>query len=225
MDKNDFLRILVTQLQFQDPLAPQDPAEFTSQLTQMGSLEQLMNVNESIESLQMLQLSSNNTQAVNLIGKDILYYGDTVESTTGQPTDLQYTLPADAASVTVRVRDESGNLVKTIQLGKTDAGLQKAVWDGTDSNGNVLSGGTFQFEVTAVDATGNTLTAETLTTGRVSGIVFEDGVTILKVGDRRVRIGEVVGVNQGQSSAATTAESGSLAYPASYYQSMFNLKR
>ena len=93
MDKTDFLNLLITQIQQQDPLNPQDPSEFTAQLTQFSSLEQMMNMNTSIQNLQALQLSSNNTMAASLIGKDVIYSGDTMTIAGSKANDIRFDSP------------------------------------------------------------------------------------------------------------------------------------
>ena len=71
MDKDDFLNLLITQLQNQDPLNPTDSTEFTAQLAQFSSLEQLNNVNQNLQTLQLYQASINNAQTVSFIGKEV----------------------------------------------------------------------------------------------------------------------------------------------------------
>src|SRR5210317_754089 len=78
MGKDDFLNLLITQLQNQDPLKPTDSTEFTAQLAQFSSLEQLGNVNENLKQLQDFQASINNSQAVSLIGKEITATGNSL---------------------------------------------------------------------------------------------------------------------------------------------------
>src|SRR5512143_1369392 len=85
MGKDAFLKLLITQLQHQDPLNPADSTEFTSQLAQFSSLEQLSNVNDNLTTLKLYQASINNAQAVSFIGKDIVAKGKTLQVTSGQP--------------------------------------------------------------------------------------------------------------------------------------------
>lgn len=68
LGKEAFLQMLVAQLKYQDPMNPADGTEFASQLAQFSSLEQLTNLNDSIESL---AVDTNSLQAVNLIGKAV----------------------------------------------------------------------------------------------------------------------------------------------------------
>ena len=78
LDQNDFLRLLMTQLQFQDPLKPIENQEFTAQLTSFNSLNQLVDLNKKIEAMQQEQLSLTQLQATSLIGKEVSLLGNRI---------------------------------------------------------------------------------------------------------------------------------------------------
>ncbi len=79
LGKDDFLQLLVAQLQNQDPLKPMESTEFTAQLAQFSSLEQLYNVNENLDDLGSNQLAMNNTQTISMIGKSAWAYGNIIQ--------------------------------------------------------------------------------------------------------------------------------------------------
>lgn len=141
MGKDAFLKLLVTQLQHQDPLNPADSTEFTSQLAQFSSLEQLSNVNDNLNMLKLYQASMNNAQAVSFIGKDIVSKGKTLQVTPGQPVSCEFSLGADAKRVAVSIYDAAGNFVKDIRATALKAGAQSLSWDGKDRNGNTVADG------------------------------------------------------------------------------------
>nr|MBL0716726.1 hypothetical protein [Desulfobacterales bacterium] len=103
MGKDAFLELLVTQMQYQDPLNPMDSTAFTAQLAQFSSLEQLNNVNENLEYSQLYQSSINNSQAVSFIGKDIRAIGDTISVNNGIPGSLSFKLTEQADDVLVNI--------------------------------------------------------------------------------------------------------------------------
>ncbi len=82
LGKDEFLKILMTQIQNQDPLSPMDDREFISQMTTFSSLEQMMNMNESIGLLVNNQMMSPVVQYSHLIGKEVSYYA--IDEETGQ---------------------------------------------------------------------------------------------------------------------------------------------
>ena len=194
--KDEFLKLLITQIQQQDPLNPQDPSEFTAQLTQFSNLEQLISLNSAMQDLQMLQLSGNNAQAANLIGKNILYDGGSVQVTGGAPGTLYVAAPGMVKDVTVTIKDSSGSLVRTIQLDHLDGGIGSIQWDGLKSTGDPALDGNYTFTVTAVDAQGNSAAVTPLSFGRVSGVSFENGLTYLNVGGEKVPLSGILSVRE-----------------------------
>ena len=129
LGKEDFLNLLIAQLQHQDPLDPTDSVEFTAQLAQFSSLEQLSNVNDNLEKLELYQASINNSQAVSFIGKEIVARGNSLEVSGGAPVDCQFNLPEDAGSVTITIYDANGEFVRAFDVSNLPAGLQSLSWD------------------------------------------------------------------------------------------------
>ena len=103
LGKNDFLNLLVTQLQHQDPLNPAESTEFTAQLAQFSSLEQLNNINDNLKNMELFQTSVTNSQAVSYIGKEITARGNTVQLESGLPAECQFELEARAALAVISV--------------------------------------------------------------------------------------------------------------------------
>lgn len=194
LGKDDFLKMLVVQLQNQDPLNPMEGTEFTAQLAQFSSLEQLNNVNENIEYLHLYQASLNNSQVVSFIGKTIKASGNSIDVTGGVSEGANFKLAGDASTVFVSIYGPAGNFVKTIEAGALAGGDHNTDWDGTDSAGNHVSDGIYTFEVVAVDVDGNTVGTTTFVTGEVSGVTFKDGTAYLLTGDRQIPVGSVIEV-------------------------------
>jgi flagellar basal-body rod modification protein FlgD len=198
--KEDFLKLLVTQLQYQDPLNPAESTEFTAQLAQFSSLEQLTNVNKNLEYLQLYQASINNAQAVDFIGKTITASGNTISVSEGVSENITFELPEDAASVTISIYDASGALAGTIETGDLSEGTQSISWNGEDPEGNKVPDGDYTFELAAVDSEGNEVEVSTFTFMTVTGVTFEDGTTYLLAGDRKIAIGDVIAVHESKES-------------------------
>jgi len=191
LGKDDFLNLLVTQLRHQDPLSPMESAEFTSQLAQFSSLEQMSNVNTNLEMLQLYQASINNSQAVGFIGKTIKALGNSIGVADGVADQIHFELAENASAVIAHIYDSHKNLVKTIQSGGLNAGEQSVEWDATDNDGNQVPDGTYTFEVIATDTDANPVSATTLITASVSGVSFKDGTTYLLAGNQEIPIGSV----------------------------------
>ena len=191
LGKDDFLNLLITQLQNQDPLNPTDSTEFTAQLAQFSSLEQLSNVNDNLEQLQNYQAAANNSQAVSLLGKEITANGNSLKVANGEPIDCDFNLDNNAATAVVNIYDNTGGFVKAIESEGLSAGRHTLVWDGTDKNGNPAPDGSYTFEILAADANGQNVNATALFTGTVDTVTFEDNTPFLISGDQRIAVGDV----------------------------------
>jgi len=194
LGKEDFLNLLITQLQNQDPLNPTDSTEFTAQLAQFSSLEQLSNVNENLEQLQHFQASINNSQAVSLIGKDITSNGNFLQLTDGGPVGCDFKLDGNAAVVVVNIYDDTKGFVKSFESQDLAAGQHTLFWDGKDINSNPAADGTYTFEILAADAEGQNIKATTFFSGTVNKVMFENNTTYLISGDQKIALGDVTQV-------------------------------
>lgn len=203
LGRDDFLNLLVTQLQYQDPLNPMDSTDFTAQLAQFSSLEQLTNMNEQLEALATAQSSLNNTQAVAYIGHSVLTKGSGTQVADGRGELLHVSLEAPAAKVFVSIYDVSGALRSTFTTDAMAAGRGTIAWDGTDMDSNPLPNGNYRFEVAAVDAAGEEIGVSPMNSGLVSGVAFQDGVAKLVVNGQFIPLGSVVEVIQEETGDAS----------------------
>jgi flagellar basal-body rod modification protein FlgD len=199
LDKDDFLLLLVAQLKAQDPLKPMDSTQFTAQLAQFSSLEQLYNVNDNLEYLQLYQASLNNSQAVSLIGKSIRAAGNAIAARDGIADPMHFALASDADGVFVSIYDSTGALVRSIEHGGLDAGEQTIQWDGMNNDGTKVPDGIYTFEIMAIDENENVVDTTTFTIANVTGITFKNGIVYLVAGTREIPIGDVVEVTESDS--------------------------
>ena len=158
LGQDAFLQLLVTQLQYQDPLNPMDDKDFVAELAQFSSLEQLTEINTGIDNLATIGNQQQLLGAVNFIGKTIEANGTAVSLEKGKATSVTFTLPSDAETCLVNVLDSSGEIVRTVDLGATKAGQVEFTWDGKDYDGNVMTDGQYQVAVTATDANKDAIT-------------------------------------------------------------------
>lgn len=167
--QNSFLTMLTTQLQNQDPLNPMDNAQMTSQLAQISTLEGIQGLNTTLTSL----LSSYNTtqalQAAGAIGSQVLVPGSNLVLSKGIGQG-GVTLATAADSVTVTIKDATGKVVQTQELGRQAAGTVAFSWDGKDANGQQLADGKYSFSVEAA-TNGVKVTTTPIQVGTVSAVV------------------------------------------------------
>ena len=191
LGKDDFLQILVAQLQAQDPLAPMEGQEFASQLAQFSSLEQLTNVNGNLEASQAFDVAMSNNSAIALIGKNVDAPGDTIDLKAGEVESLSFSLDGDATDVSIDIFDSTGAKVSSIDLGAQSKGLREYVWSGTDSSGALLPAGNYTFNVTASDSVGNFVPTETFAAGLVTDVIFEGGQAYAIVNGQKLAVNEI----------------------------------
>ena len=196
LDKDDFLTLLVAQLQNQDPLNPSDSTEFTAQLAQFSSLEQLQNIDETLSGFEVYQSTLNNIQSSGFIGKTVTATGSTFGVSDGQADPIRFDLASDADSVYVQIYDAYGNFVTDIQAGSRQVGEQQLQWNGRDANGTAVDDGSYSFTVMAMNSDGSVVSATSYTTGTVTGIDYKTGATNLLINDREVPISSVIRVEE-----------------------------
>ena len=147
-----FLKLLVTQLNNQDPLNPMENAELTSQLAQMSTVSGIEKMNATLQSLVGQGASGQLLQASALVGHPVLAVGgNLVAGTDGAGFAVE--LPVSADSVKAVITDAGGNTVRTIDMGAQAAGLCPQSWDGKNDAGDALPPGKYQVKVIASNGT------------------------------------------------------------------------
>ncbi len=208
LGKEDFLNMLIAQLQHQDPLNPADSTEFTAQLAQFSSLEQLSNIHDSLKNMEQFQASLTHSQAVSYIGKEITAAGNGLELKEGQTATCRFELEANAAMTAVSIYDATGGYVNSFETGPLGPGRQSATWNGTDFNGNQMPAGVYEFEIQAVDANNQSVAVTPLMRALVTGVSFKDNTAHLRTELQTVAIEDVIDVSEAAPSPTAAA-----AYP------------
>jgi len=170
-----FLKLLVTQLNNQDPLNPMENAELTSQLAQMSTVSGIEKLNSTLSGLVNQTGSNQVLQAASLIGYNVLSPGNTIG--TKAPEDgkdpavqaFAVQLPGTAADVEIKIVDASGKTVRTIDAGGMTEGVNAVTWDGKDDAGNAVPAGTYKFTVAATNG-GAAVEATALTFAQVAAV-------------------------------------------------------
>ncbi|RMG48359.1 MAG: hypothetical protein D6718_01980 [Acidobacteria bacterium] len=181
LGRDDFLRLLVTQLENQNPLEPMEDTQFVAQLANFSSLEQLMDLNTRMDSVLEGQSQLVNSQALNLIGRDVLVdSGGELDLSPAGADRLAFDLVDAASSVRVEIYDASGDLVRTIEMDALEPGRHTVDWDGLDESGRELPSGTYRFRVAAKSADGTERSLHGFLMLPVEGIhVGEGGLSLV----------------------------------------------
>jgi flagellar basal-body rod modification protein FlgD len=195
LGKDDFLRLLTTQLANQDPLKPMDNQAMIAQLAQFASVEQLSGMRQGLETLLLSQASQTQLSAASLVGREVRFRADGVDLAAEGAATFAAQL-ASPAAVTVAIRDGSGRTVRTLALGPREAGRLDLSWDGLDDAGRRLPAGRYAVSISGTGADGAAIAVEPLARGVVSGAAFGDAGPLLLVGGARVRLADVLEIHQ-----------------------------
>jgi len=194
MGKDAFLKLLVTQLQNQDPLNPTDNTEFVAQLAQFSSLEGITNLDKTMSGMSENIAAMENYSTAGLIGRDVKVDGSSFELSASAPAAIGYRLDSAAANVRVTISDQYGRPVRTLMPGPGSKGEQVLSWNGLDESGAAALPGVYSFTVRAVDEKNKTVDAEPFVIAPVKSIDFSSGDAGVVVGAMTVSKDEIKAV-------------------------------
>ena len=192
--QDEFLRLLVAQMQNQDPLNPQDGAEFVAQLAQFTNIELGLETNERLEGLQASGQSSSRAAMMDLVGKSIdADFSRFRLKDEGGPVDLTLDLDGAADSVEVVIHDETGEEVHRIDLESRGEGESDFHWDGTGRDGKPLPPGSYTVEIIATHETEGEVGANATISGVANSVEFtDDGATMFGFGSLLLDPGSIL---------------------------------
>jgi len=194
LGQQEFLQLLVTQLQNQDPLSPLDSAEYAAQLAQFSSVEQLVNINDGmnamVQSQQLMSNGLNNTMAASLAGKTVSALSDRVHVEPGEPTGINFRLNGVASDVEVKILDANGNVVRTEELSGFSKGDHSWSWDGKTDGGSTAPEGVYQVQIKASNGD-NPVDVLTFIEGTVDRIRYTGNGVELLVDGVNIPLGDV----------------------------------
>jgi flagellar basal-body rod modification protein FlgD len=197
MSQSDFLQLLTTQLQDQDPTQPMDNSQMASELAQFATLSATQNINTNLQTLSSNISSGMQTSQVlsasNLVGKQVLVPSSTLQysgSSVGGAVNV-----TTAGDVVVTIKDSNGNTVNTYDLGNQQVGLAQFTWNGTDSNGNTVANGTYSI---SANSGGSSSALTTYASGSVTGVGYggsSTGTYVQVAGIGGVPLNQVAQIN------------------------------
>lgn len=186
-----FLKLLVTQLNNQDPLNPLDNAELTSQLAQMSTVSGIEKLNAAFQSLLAQSGSSQVLQSASLIGHSVLVPGNGLSLEQGAAVPFAVELPQGADSVKVTVTNAAGAAVRSFDLGAVPQGVKTLTWDGKSDSGSQLADGAYTVNVAAYSGDSR-VTATALTYADVASVSQGSNGVALDLGSgRKAALSEV----------------------------------
>ncbi|SDL68293.1 flagellar basal-body rod modification protein FlgD [Geoalkalibacter ferrihydriticus] len=193
MGKDDFLLLLVTQLQNQDPMDPQDPTEFTAQLAQFSSLEQLFAINDNLGLMAGSSIEMERLSALSMIGKEAVSGGGFFNFN-GSSATLGYQLEVGAHEASLHVLDATGRNVANLPASGTNPGEHFLTWDGTGLNGQKVAPGEYQVVARALNANEETIPTKPLVKSVITGVDMLGGTNWLVSDNGNFRLKDIVSV-------------------------------
>lgn len=185
LGKDAFLKLLLLELQNQDPTSPMDSEKILAQTSQLATLESSTNTNKALTDLSTALTSSMQYSGVSAIGKMADTGSNAVVLTTGKTTDFELNYPKDISKGTVNIMDVNGTVLRTMQVGATSAGTAKFSWDGKDNTGATLKDGTYYVDSSFTN-TDNTSGTTRVGLYPIESIKFDSGKTYAKLGSSYV---------------------------------------
>ncbi len=200
VSQEDFLKLLITQLQHQDPMEPQDSQQFAAQLAQFTSLEELQKLNhtstQGVEANLMLAQTINNTMAATMIGKEVKAIGNTIQLEQGDTPPVSFQTGGYADSVDITIHDATGQIVDTISMSMVAKGDHTISWDAKDKDGKAVPAGEYSFSVNATNLAGEEIASDTVMMGLIEAVRYGSSGAIFIVNGKEVPFSAVLELGQ-----------------------------
>jgi flagellar basal-body rod modification protein FlgD len=185
LDKDDFMRIMITEMKHQDPTKPMEAEKMATQMAQLTSVEQLKNVSNAIEKLADKNTASDRLAMSAMIGKSVMVDKGRFSHQKATLSPVNFDLPEDAAQIKINILDERGETIATRDLPPSKAGMNVYNWDGLNESGIQVPTGNFIVRVDAENAKGGKISINPISRETVVGVSFEGGETNFLVGDTK----------------------------------------
>ncbi len=203
LDKDAFLNLLLAQMKNQDPTNPLKSHEMAAQLAQFTSLEKLSAIDAGIEKLTKAQTPNSNFEALNFIGKMVAGDGAKIQRMDeADGHDIKFHLANDAQTAKLDIKNEEGEVVRSLTVNTLKSGKNEIYWNGQLENGTPARTGEYTVEISATGSNGAKLHAETQFQGKVTGVNFTSAGPVLMVGKQPISMREVTEIVDPGSAAA-----------------------
>jgi len=185
LNNDDFMKLLLVELQYQDPTEPTDTEQILTQTSQLASLEATDKTNQALEDLAASLSSSNDFSTISAIGKMADLGSNAISIDKGSSSTFEMYFPTDVAQGSIDITDVNGNIIKTMDVGTNDSGVYQFTWDGLSNSGETVEGGIYYVSSSYTDQNDE---AQTTRVGAypIESVRFDNGSTLVKVGSNYV---------------------------------------
>ncbi|QPH87222.1 flagellar basal body rod modification protein [Campylobacter concisus] len=191
LDKDAFMKLLLTELQYQDPTSPMDTEKMLTQTSQLASLEMQQNTNSAMKEL-VNQLKSNaNAYAISALGK-MVSTGSNSVLLTDEQKNVNFALyfKSDLANGKLEIKNANGEVVRSIDIKDLKSGVRRISWDGKDDSGKQLPNGAYTVSVNYTGKDGNSYKTQ-VGSYPVEAVKFVDGKAMIKIAGEYVPMDKI----------------------------------
>ncbi len=194
MDKDDFLKLFIAQMQNQDPLSPQDNSQMAAQLAQFNGLEQMLNMNKHFETLLKAQATDRSLSMVNYIGKEVSLSNGLLKFDGKETTKGSFKTDFPVAEASLEVRNSAGVVIGEQTLGNVMPGEHPVVWDGKGKDGKLSNPGVYTFNIVGKSSEGEAVTIPITSKVKITGLDMRDesGGLFTEIG--KIKISDIASV-------------------------------
>ena len=190
LGKDDFMTLLLVELQNQDPTEPMDSEKILTQTSQLATLEATENTNKAPSDLALSLGASQQFSMVSAIGKTADVGSNAIVLDEGADTTFEMYFPDAIETGTVEITDVNGNVLKTLDVGTNPKGVYQFTWDGTNTAGNALDSGIYYASAKYTNPDGDSLKTR-MGAYPIESVKFDGGKTYVKLGSSYVELSEV----------------------------------
>lgn len=187
LETNDFMTLLLVELQNQNPTEPMDSDKILTQTSQLAGLESTDNTNKALENLTAALSNTQQFSTIAAIGKTADLGSNAIGHDEGSTTSFEVYFPDDIANGNIEILDANGNIVSTMPVEENSAGVYQFDWDGTLSTGAKADSAVYYITASYTNAEGDAKTTR-MGTYPIESVRFEDGETLVKVGSNYVAL-------------------------------------
>ncbi len=196
LGKDDFLKLLLVELQYQDPTEPMDSEKILSQTSQLATLESTENTNTALENLTAALSASRDFSTISAIGKMADTGSNAIVFEEGSDSTFELFFADTVKSGTVSILDVDGNEIATMEIPEDSEGIASFDWDGKDKGGHTVDDGIYYVTASYTDASG---VSKDTRVGLypIEAVRFEEGQTLVKLGSSYVPFDSIQEVTEG----------------------------
>lgn len=190
LGKDDFMKLLLVQLQYQDPTSPMDTEKILTQTSQLATLESADNTKNALEELSKSLGNAQQFSTIAAIGKTADLGSDAIAHDKGASSSFEIYFPNDVQQGVIEISDSNGNVVGSIDVGANKKGVYSFTWDGQTTTGNEADGGVYHVNARYADQNG---VAQQTRVGAypIESVRFDNGNTLVKVGSSYVPLDNI----------------------------------